>query len=138
MAPRQLAFTLALGFAIGCIPLLGATTAICALLALVLRLNMPVIQAANWVAMPVQFVLLIPFLRLGQWLFRGQSLAFNPAQLLGQIEAAPWRATQQMSGLFGHALLAWLLMATPALALMTFLLTPLMHRVSRLAPVEAD
>ena len=34
MAPRQLAFTLALGFAIGCIPLLGITTAICALLAL--------------------------------------------------------------------------------------------------------
>jgi uncharacterized protein (DUF2062 family) len=138
MAPRQLAFTLALGFAIGCIPLLGATTVICALLALVLRLNMPVIQAANWVAMPVQVVLLIPFLRLGQWLFRGKSLAFNPAQLLGQIEAAPWHAMQQMSGLFGHALLAWFLMATPALVLMTVLLTPLMHRVSRLVPVEAD
>src|SRR5580698_10669544 len=75
MAPRQLAFTLALGFAIGCIPLLGVTTAICALLALVLRLNMPAIQAANWVAMPLQLVLLIPFLRLGQWLFHGHSVS---------------------------------------------------------------
>jgi len=137
LAPRQLAFTLALGFAIGCIPLLGVTTAICAVLALALRLNMPVMQAANWVAMPVQVVLLIPFLRLGQWLFRGQT-PFNPAQLLFQIEAAPWHAFLQMSGLFGHALLAWLITAGPALVLMTLLLTPVMHRVSRLSPAEAD
>jgi uncharacterized protein (DUF2062 family) len=138
MAPRQLAFTLALGFAIGCIPLLGVTTAICALLALVLRLNMPAIQAANWVAMPLQVVLLIPFLRLGQWLFRGQSISFNPVELLSQIEASPWRSLMLMSGLFGHALLAWLITAGPALVLMTVLLTPLMHRVSRLAAVAGN
>jgi uncharacterized protein (DUF2062 family) len=138
MAPRQLAFTLALGFAIGCIPLLGVTTAICALLAFTLRLNMPVIQAANWVAMPLQVVLLIPFLRLGQWLFRGQTIAFNRVQMLGQIEAAPWHAFVQMSSLFGHALLAWGITAGPALVLMTIVLTPVLHRVSRLVPVTAD
>jgi uncharacterized protein (DUF2062 family) len=136
-APRQLAFTLALGFAIGCIPLLGITTAICALLALVLRLNMPAIQAANWFAMPLQVVLLIPFLRLGQWLFRGQSISFNPDQLSSQIVAAPWHSMMLMSGMFGRALLVWLLMAGPALALLTLLLTPLMHRVSK-AAVTAD
>ncbi|WP_263353598.1 DUF2062 domain-containing protein [Acidicapsa acidisoli] len=138
LAPRQLAFTLALGFAIGCIPLLGVTTAICALLAMMLRLNMPAIQAANWVAMPLQVVLLIPFLRLGHWLFRGESVAFNPAQLLLQIEAAPWHSLVQMSGLFGHAVVAWMITAGPALALFTILLTPLMHRISRLVPVAAD
>ena len=138
MAPRQLAFTLALGFAIGCIPLLGITTAICALLALMLRLNMPAIQAANWLAMPLQMVLLVPFMRLGQWLFRAESISFNPKLLAAQIEAAPWHVLVQMSGLFGHALLAWLLTAGPALLLMTLLLTPLMHRVSRLAAVAGD
>jgi uncharacterized protein (DUF2062 family) len=131
LAPRQLAFTLALGFAIGCIPLLGVTTGICAVLALTLRLNMPVIQAANWVAMPLQVVLLIPFLRLGQWLFRSGSIRFNPRLIFGQIESAPWHAMQQMSGLFVHALFAWLIMATPALILMTVLLTPLISRMSR-------
>ena len=138
MAPRQLAFTLALGFAIGCIPLLGATTAICALLALVLRLNMPAIQAANWVAMPLQVVLLIPFLRLGQWLFRGQAMVFDPVQLARQIESAPWHSALEMSGLFGHALLAWGITAGPALVLMTALLTPVMHRVARQAAAAAD
>ena len=138
MAPRQLAFTLALGFAIGCIPLLGVTTAICALLALVLRLNMPAIQAANWLAMPLQVLLLIPFLRLGQWLFPGETISLNPEQILSQIETSPWHSTLEMGGLFGHALLAWLLMAAPALLLMTLLLTPLMQRVSKLAAIEPD
>jgi uncharacterized protein (DUF2062 family) len=132
VTPRQLAFTIALGFAIGCIPLLGVTTAICALVAVVLRLNMPAIQAANWLAMPLQVILLIPFLRLGQWLFPGNAISFDRAELLARMEAAPWHAVGQMGSMLGHAVLAWSITATPALLLMTLLLTPLMHRVSKL------
>ena len=131
MSPRQLAFTLALGFAIGCIPLLGVTTAICALVAMALRLNMPAIQAANWLAMPVQVILLFPFLKLGQWLFPGRAIPFDRAQIMAQIEASPWHSAVDMGGLFDHALLAWLLTAAPALLVLTLLLTPLMTVVSR-------
>ncbi|MGC9158793.1 MAG: DUF2062 domain-containing protein, partial [Terracidiphilus sp.] len=63
ISPRRLALTLALGFAIGCIPVVGVTTALCALLALTLRLNFPAIQAANWAAMPLQILLIVPFAR---------------------------------------------------------------------------
>jgi uncharacterized protein (DUF2062 family) len=131
LAPRQLAFTLALGFAIGCIPLLGVTTGICFLLALLLRLNMPAIQAANWLAMPFQLILLIPFLRFGQWLFPGHSIALDRSKILAQISAAPSNALVQLGGLFGHALLAWLIAAAPALLVLTLLLTPLIHLVSK-------
>ena len=48
----RLALTLALGFAIGCFPVVGIPTW-CGALALVLRLNLPAIQAANYVA-PIQ------------------------------------------------------------------------------------
>jgi hypothetical protein len=136
ISPRQLAFTLALGFAIGCIPLLGVTTGICALLAIVLRLNMPAIQAANWLAMPLQVLLLIPFLRMGQWMFAHGAISLSRKDLVASIESAPWHVVVQMSGLFGRALLAWLLLAAPALLLMTLLLTPLMRRVSKLAAAE--
>jgi uncharacterized protein (DUF2062 family) len=133
MEPRQLAFTLALGFAIGCIPLLGVTTAICALLAIVLRLNMPAIQAANWLAMPVQVLLLIPFLRLGQWLFRGQAIPFSGKEVLARIETAPWAALKDMGSMLAHGVVAWLMIAGPALLVMTLLLTPLMRRLATLA-----
>jgi uncharacterized protein (DUF2062 family) len=136
MAPRQLAFTLALGFAIGCIPLLGVTTAICALLAIVLRLNMPAIQAANWLAMPVQVLLLIPFLRLGQWLFRGNPISLNGKDVLARMESAPWAALRDMGSLLGHGVVAWLTIAVPALLVLTLSLTPLLRRVSILANAQ--
>ena len=52
ISPRRLALTLALGFAIGCIPVIGIPTAVCLVVALSLRLNIPAIQAANYAAMP--------------------------------------------------------------------------------------
>jgi len=69
ISPQRLALTLALGFAIGCIPVLGIPTALCLVIALGLRLNMPAIQAANYAAMPFQIALIFPFVRLGRWLF---------------------------------------------------------------------
>jgi len=136
LEPRQLAFTLALGFAIGCLPLLGVTTGICAVLAMLFGLNMPAIQAANWLAMPLQVVLLIPFLRLGHWLFPGASLmTLDRSRIVAQVTAAPWHTMEEMGGMFGHALLAWLLTAGPALLVLTLLLTPVLHLVSRRAAV---
>jgi uncharacterized protein (DUF2062 family) len=136
LTPRQLAFTLALGFAIGCIPLLGVTTVICAGLALVLRLNMPAIQAANWAAMPLQILLLYPFFRLGHWLVPGHAVVMDRAELMSRLVTAPWSSVLQMSGMFGLALLAWLVTAGPALILMTLILMPLTNRVSKVLPGE--
>src|ERR1035441_3975205 len=69
ISPRRLALTLALVLAIGCIPGLGIPTAVCAVLAIALRLNLPAIQAANYAVMPLQLLLIMPFVRLGGWLF---------------------------------------------------------------------
>src|SRR3984885_8490003 len=83
ISPRRLALTLALGFAIGCIPVIGIPTILCATVALALRLNLPAIQAANYVAMPLQFALIVPFMHLGKWLVSSESNhSLNPRALL--------------------------------------------------------
>ena len=43
ISPGRLGLTLALGFAIGCIPVVGVPTVLCAALALLFRLNQPAI-----------------------------------------------------------------------------------------------
>ena len=73
VSPRRLALTLALGFAVGCIPLVGIPTVLCAALALAFRLNLPAIQAANYAVMPLQLALIVPFVRLGRWLVPAHS-----------------------------------------------------------------
>ena len=126
ISPRRLALTLALGFAIGCIPVLGVTTALCFVIAFALRLNFPAIQAANWTAMPLQLALIVPFVRLGRLFGFGSSRAIEARVLL---HSTPSAFLMQMGGLAGQAMLAWLVIAIPAVALMTMTLTFLLRRI---------
>jgi uncharacterized protein (DUF2062 family) len=134
ISPRRLALTLALGFAIGCIPVVGVPTVLCAALALLLRLNLPAIQAANYAVMPLQLVLIVPFIRFGGWIVSsGPSQAAKAGALL---HAAPLKLLTQLGALAGQAMLAWLLIAVPAVLLLTFSLTPLLRRIPILAAAE--
>ncbi|MGA3162106.1 MAG: DUF2062 domain-containing protein [Terracidiphilus sp.] len=135
ISPQRLALTLALGFAIGCIPVLGVTTALCVVVALGLRLNFPVIQAANWAAAPLQFVLIVPFVRLG-----GRMFAFSSGRVIEigtLLHTSPMALISHVGGMFGQALLAWLLISIPTVALMTAMLTTLLRRVPALAQAES-
>lgn len=134
ISPRRLALTLALGFAVGCIPVVGIPTVLCAALALALRLNLPAIQAANYAAMPLQLALIVPFVRLGGWLISEKPARAPVASIdshallhLPLLHLAAW-----LGGLAGQALLAWLLVAIPAVAVMTLALTRVLRRIPAL------
>ena len=134
ISPRRLALTLALGFAIGCIPVLGIPTVLCAALAMSLRLNMPAIQAANYLAMPLQLFLIVPFVRMGGWLLASgsqQNLTAGPL-----LSISPSAVVTQLGSITGHALLAWFLVAGPAVALLTLTLTGMLRRIPAFAEVE--
>jgi hypothetical protein len=53
------------------------------------------------------------------------------------LRLSPWNLFSQLSSLAGHAMLAWLVIAGPAVVLMTFALTMLLRRVPALAASEA-
>lgn len=135
ISPQRLALTLALGIAIGCIPMVGVATALCIILALTLRLNFPIIQAANYAVMPLQMLLIVPFVRLGGRIFAfGSHRAIEIGTLL---HTSPLVLISQVGSMFGQALLAWLLVAVPAVALMTVMLTTLLRRVPAIADAES-
>ncbi|MGB0066173.1 MAG: DUF2062 domain-containing protein [Terracidiphilus sp.] len=132
ISPRRLALTLALGFAVGCIPVVGVPTVLCAALAFAFRLNFPVIQAANYAVMPLQLVLIVPFVRLGRRLLPSAP-GFAPRAFL---HLPSLHMATSLSGLAGQALLAWLLVAAPAVVLLTVALTPLLARIPAFEPTK--
>jgi uncharacterized protein (DUF2062 family) len=139
ISPRRLALTLALGFAVGCIPVVGIPTVLCAGLALALRLNQPAIQAANYAAMPLQFALIVPFVRLGGWItsspVSAKSASFLFPRALAHLSAVNFAS--RISGIAGHALLAWLIAAIPAVILMTLAFNLMLCRIPLLKAAEA-
>ena len=135
VSPGKLAVTLALGCAVGCIPVVGIPTVLCAGLALALRLNLPAIQAANYAVMPLQLMLIVPFVRLGGWLFASSRSQTITSQSF--LRLSPMGLFTQMGALAAHALVAWLMVATPAVLLMTAMLTVMLRRIPALAPAES-
>src|SRR5665213_2219587 len=138
ISPRRLALTLAIGFVLGCIPVVGIPTALCAMVALVFGLNQPAIQAANYLAMPFQLALLVPFVRLGGKLIPSAShaplnlsaLMHSPFQLLSHGSN---QLAMQLAVMAEQAMLGWLLVAVPFVLLLTVMLTGVLRRVPAFA-----
>lgn len=130
ISPRRLALTLALGFAIGCVPMVGVTTFLCAGLAVVLGLNLPAIQVANYAALPFQLALIAPFLKLGAKVL---AFASRPDLGTGMLTSSPMLTTAaHAGGMAGQAMLGWLIVATPTVMLMTLGLTLALNRLPAL------
>lgn len=134
VTPFRLALTLALGFAIGCIPVIGIPTLLCAGLAIGFGLNLPAIQAANYAAMPLQLLLLVPFIRMGQRIFSWTPIHTLTAGTL--LHQPPLHFASQMGWLAAEAVLAWVLVAVPAVTVMTATLTPMLKRIPACASAQ--
>ncbi len=130
--PEKLALSIALGAALGVFPVLGTTTALCALAVLLLRLNLPAIQVVNYLVYPAQLALLIPFFRLGEKLFGAPRLPLSPPQILEMLRAHPWTATHFFWTTVWHAVIAWCLAAPFLIAILYLILQPIFrHLIER-------
>jgi len=127
--PEKLALSIALGAVFGLLPAIGCNTTLCALIALVWRLNLPAIQLVNYFLYPLQIALLIPFFRLGEKLFRAPHLPLSVSQIYAFAHANLWGAIQLLWTTTWHAIVVWALLAPFAAAMLYFLLVPAFRRV---------
>ena len=131
VTPEKLSMSIALGAALGMIPVIGGNTALCALIGLIWGLNLPAIQLVNYFVYPLQIALLLPLFRLGEKLFRARHLSVSVAQIYEMARTNPWSAIQLFWTTTWHALVVWALVAPFVAALLYFLLLPGFRRVLR-------
>jgi uncharacterized protein (DUF2062 family) len=134
VSPSKLALALALGLVVGVIPVLGVTTALCALLAVALRLNQPAIQVANYLAYPAQLLLFIPAFQAGAWLFGRPPITFSLAQLQAELKADALGTLGRYAVDNLRALAAWGLLTPLVGGLLYLLLRWLLSRLPRPGP----
>jgi hypothetical protein len=131
VTPEKLALSLALGMAIGVFPVLGTTTALCALVAFVLRLNLPAIQIVNYFVYPAQIALLIPFFRAGERLFGAPHLPLSVTRIVEMLRESFWGATRVLWTTIWHAAVVWCFAAPVFVGLAYLFLVPALRRVLR-------
>lgn len=130
VTPDKLALSLALGAAIALVPVLGVSTALCAVVALALRLNMPAIQLVNYLLTPVQLLLIIPLLRFGEWLVRAPRFPITLEDGLALLSRGVVHAVAVLGTAIAHATLGWLVLAPIAAFVSYRILLPVFRRLA--------
>lgn len=129
LSARGLAWSLCLALACATCPIIGATTTLCILVGVAFRLNHPVMQVVNYVSYPLQIVLLVPFWRMGEWLFRAPHLELNLTHILASLKVDTWGAIRFYWAEVWHGAVAWVLVAAPLACLAALVLAPLFRRM---------
>ena len=107
VSPEKLALAAALGISLGVFPVIGSTTLLCALAALIFRLNQPAIQLVNYFMYPLQLVLLLPLIRMGEFMFSAPHLPFSVAQIFGLFKQDIFSAIQTLWWSTMYAIVVW-------------------------------
>jgi uncharacterized protein (DUF2062 family) len=128
VTPRKLALSVALGIGLGLVPVLGVSTALCAIAALVLGLNLPAIQLVNYLLTPLQLLLIIPQLRFGEWLAQAPAFPITLESGLALLAQGVLPAIRELAAAIGHATLGWLVLAPPAVFLLSIALESAFRR----------
>ena len=111
LSVRGGSMALATAFTFGIFPIIGFSTPLNTLAAAWLRLNQPIIQVVNWVMGPLKLLLIIPFLRLGEWLFAAEPFTLSLAEFSRIFFNDWWGTTQEFAWTFVHAISGWLVTA---------------------------
>lgn len=137
ITPEKIALSMALGVTLGITPVLGSTSLLCLLAAVLLRLNLPAIQLVNYFVYPLQLALLVPFLRAGEWIFGAQPVRISLAQILNLIRTDPWTSITALWTATMHALVAWCALGLLASLSIYALVMPAVRRLGESLRVEA-
>jgi uncharacterized protein (DUF2062 family) len=132
ITPEKIALSLAFGLGIGIFPVLGVSTVLCTVLAIVLRLNLPAIQLVNYLASPLQLALIIPFVRVGEHLLGLKAQPLSIAEGFRILAAGALHAIVVLWDAIVHAALGWIVIGPVLIFVLYHVFTPLLVRAAKL------
>ncbi len=131
VTPDKIALTLGVGMACSLLPFLGLTSLLNLGVGLALRMNQPILQTLNQLLGPVQLVLILVHVRIGEWLWGATGDRFTVGEMLRTFRDHSIGEFLARFGWAGiHALSAWLLLAPGLAAIVYFSVRPAIRRAA--------
>jgi uncharacterized protein (DUF2062 family) len=131
ITPDRVALTLAVSTACSVLPFLGFTSLLNLGVGLWLRLNQPIMQTLNQLLGPLQLVLILVYVRIGEKIWQAEPMPLSVSTIVSSFKASPG-AFMQRFGMTGvHAATAWILSVPVILAVIYFPIRPLLHKLAK-------
>lgn len=122
----KIAWTIAVGCALGIFPIMGTTSLVCFAAASYWKLNQPVIQVVCHTLWAAHLALILPFIKLGQWIHGADPITASIPTLLKEFFASPSQFAQDYWLAAWHGVVAWVLVAIPLVFIVRAITLPLL------------
>lgn len=132
ITPEKLALTIAVGSALALFPILGTTTLLCFLIGLMLRLNQPIIQLLNQALWPVHVPAILGCVKLGGILFNVPHAKISIKAMNYMLWNEPRLFFERFGVTVFHTVVAWAVLAPFYIALVYYVMLPILRGVVRL------
>jgi len=131
VTPDRLALTFGVGAACSLFPFLGFTSLLNLGVGLWLRLNQPILQTLNQLLGPLHLVMIVGYVRLGEWIWRAQDDRFTLTDMIQTFREATLGEFLARFGWAGvHAFTAWALTTPLLIAAVQLALRPALRRLA--------
>src|ERR1041385_1427920 len=132
VTPEKIALSLAFGLGVGIFPVLGVSTILCTLIAIVLRLNLPAIQLVNYLAAPIQLALIIPFVRVGEHVLNIAPQPLSISEGFKLLATGIVNAVTVLWDAIVHAALGWIVIGPFLIYALYRIFKPVLVRAARI------
>lgn len=113
LTPRELSQSIIVSGLISTIPILGVSTFMITTISLKSKLNLPVMIALSYFMWPVQILLIIPFIRVGEFIFSVPQNHYTVDEIISSFQESFFGTLSHLSFELFCGLGGWVLTAVP-------------------------
>ncbi len=127
--PEAVSAAVAVSFAIAIVPVIGITTIGCVVAGRLFRLNHVVMQVVNHLSYPLQILLIVPFVRLGETLTGAAHVALSPSAIVDEFNRSFSGFVQKFWMAYVHGVIGWAITVPLACWVLHFFLRATFRKV---------
>lgn len=113
LSPKHLIQSIIVSGALSIIPILGVTTFILTTLSLKKKMNLPIMMAISYLMWPIQILLIIPFIRVGEFIFSVPSSHHTAEEIINSFRNNFFQTLSYLSFELLCGLGGWLFTVVP-------------------------
>jgi uncharacterized protein (DUF2062 family) len=127
--PEAVSAAVCVSFAIAIVPVIGVTTVGCVVAGRLFRLNHVVMQVVNHLSYPLQILLIVPFVRLGENLTGAAHVALSPSAIVDEFNRSFSGFVAKFWMAYVHGIIGWAVTVPLACWLLHFFLRAAFRKV---------
>jgi len=130
VTPDKIAMSVAIGLIVGIFPVMGTTTILCTGAAAAMRLNMVAVHTVHYAMTPVQLLLIIPFVRVGEHVVGATPQPLTVSEGMALLAQGVVHAVVLLWSAIVHAVIGWVVIGPIAIAVCYYALRWILQRTA--------